>query len=73
MSDEKELRFSETAKYKANNRYIKENYRQIKLSMPNKEAEDLDAFLESRGIKSKAGFIREAIKEKMQRMTEESN
>ncbi|KIR01626.1 hypothetical protein P261_00440 [Lachnospiraceae bacterium TWA4] len=57
------------AQRKANDKYIKANYKQIKLSVPNKEAEELDAFLKANGITSRAGFIREAIKEKIERMT----
>lgn len=49
-----------------NDRWIKENYRQVKLSMPKAEAEELDTYCSSRSI-SKAGFIRTAIKEKMER------
>ena len=51
---------------KANEKYIKENYKQVKLSMPNQEAEDLEKFCTARGY-TKAGFIRQAIKEKMER------
>ena len=47
-------------------KYFKEKYTQIKLSVPNAEAEELNTFLKEHGIKSKAGFIREAIKEKME-------
>lgn len=50
----------------SNDRWIKENYRQVKLSMPKAEAEELDAYCSSRNL-SKAGFIRAAIKEKMVR------
>lgn len=60
-------KFVETAKYQANNRYIKENYAQIKAAVPKQEAEDFNNFCKMYGIDSKAGFIREAIKEKMQR------
>lgn len=49
-----------------NDRWIKENYRQVKLSMPKTEAEALDDYCSARNI-SKAGFIRTAIKEKMER------
>ena len=54
------------AQRKANDKYIKNNYSQVKLSMPNEEAQILDKYCKARNI-SKAGFIREAIKEKMQR------
>lgn len=49
-------------------KYFAEKYSQVKLSMPNAEAEALTNFLNKHGIKSKAGFIREAIKEKMEHM-----
>ena len=51
---------------KANDKYIKENYKQVKLSMPIKEAETLENFCKEKKC-SKAGFIREAIKEKIDR------
>ena len=51
---------------KANDKYIKENYRQVKLSMPKDEAETLEAYCASRDL-TKAGFIRKAIQEKMER------
>lgn len=54
------------AQRKANEKYFKENYKQVKLSMPNDEAEALDEFCNIHGF-TKAGFIRQAIKEKMQR------
>lgn len=54
------------AQRKANDKYIKNNYSQVKLSMPNEEAQTLDKYCKARNI-SKAGFIREAIKEKMER------
>lgn len=56
----------------SNDRWIKENYRQVKLSMPNAEAELLDNYCSSHNI-SKAGFIREAIKEKMARESAEQD
>ena len=51
---------------KANDKYIKENYRQVKLSMPNEEAETLDNYCKEKGH-TKAGFIRQAIKDKIAR------
>lgn len=51
---------------KANDKYIKENYRQVKLSMPKDEAETLETYCAARGL-TKAGFIRTAVKEKMER------
>ena len=54
------------AQHKANDKYIKENYRQVKLSMPKEEAEILERYCTEHELK-KAGFIRAAIKEKMQR------
>ena len=50
----------------SNDRWIKDNYRQVKLSMPKSEAELLDWYCTTYDL-SKAGFIREAIKEKMAR------
>lgn len=54
------------AQRKANDKYIANNYKQVKLSMPKSEAEELEAYCAVRDI-SKAGFIRQAIKEKMER------
>jgi predicted DNA-binding protein len=51
------------AQRKANDKYIKNNYR---LSMPKEEAETLDNYCTAKNC-SKAGFIRQAIKEKMER------
>lgn len=49
----------------SNDRWIKENYKQVKLSMPKEEAEALEAHCAKYNY-TKAGFIRQAIKEKMQ-------
>lgn len=57
------------AQRKANDKYIKEHYRQVKLSMPNEEADALDEFCSVHGY-TKAGFIRKAIQEKMEREKE---
>ena len=57
---------------KANDKYIKENYKQVKLSMPNLEAENLEKFCTAHGY-TKAGFIRQAIKEKMERERQSSD
>ena len=54
------------ARKKANEKYIQNNYKQGKLSMPNAEAEELEIYCKKREC-TKAGFIRQAIKEKMQR------
>ncbi len=54
------------AQRRANNKYIREHYRQVKLSMPNEEAEALDKHCSEHGY-TKAGFIRQAIQEKMDR------
>lgn len=54
------------AQRRANDKYIKENYRQVKLSMPKEEAEALDRYCTEHGL-TKAGFIRQAIKEKMEK------
>ena len=52
------------AQRRAHEKYFKENYRQVKLSMPNEEAEALEKHCSSHGY-TKAGFIRQAIREKM--------
>lgn len=54
------------AQRKANDKYIKNNYKQVKLSMPKEEAKTLDNYCTAKNC-SKAGFIRQAIKEKMER------
>ena len=54
------------ARKKANEKYIQNNYKQVKLSMPEAEAETLDEYCKAKGL-TKAGFIRQAIKEKMER------
>lgn len=52
------------AQKRANKKYFDANYKQVKLSMPNEEAQALEAHC-SKNNYSKAGFIREAIKEKI--------
>ena len=54
------------AQRKANDKYIKEHYKQVKLSMPKGEADLLEEFCRVFHC-SKAGFIRQAIREKMLR------
>jgi hypothetical protein len=54
------------AQRKANEKYIREHYRQVKLSMPIEEAAALEEHCTAYGY-TKAGFIRRAIQEKMQR------
>lgn len=54
------------AQKKANKKYFENNYKQVKLSMPIKEAENLENYCKDHNY-SKAGFIREAIIEKMER------
>lgn len=54
------------AQRKANDKYIKEHYRQVKLSMPNEEADLLESHCEKFQY-TKAGFIRKAIQEKIER------
>ncbi len=54
------------AQRRANDKYIKEHYRQVKLSMPNEEADALDKYCVTHNY-TKAGFIRQAIREKMER------
>lgn len=58
------------AQRRANKKYYDKNYRQVKLSMPNDEADILESFCVAHNY-SKAGFIREAIKEKMEREEKE--
>lgn len=48
----------------SNERWTSANYSQVKLSVPNAEAELLTAYCAAKNT-SKAGFIRAAIKEKM--------
>lgn len=50
----------------SNERWTSANYSQVKLSVPNAEAELLTAYCAAKNT-SKAGFIRAAIKEKMMR------
>ena len=50
---------------RANEKYLKENYKQVKLSMPIEEAEALELYRKEKGH-TRAGFIRQAIKEKME-------
>lgn len=54
------------AQRKANEKYIREHYRQVKLSMPNEEADALDNHCKVFSY-TKAGFIRQAIREKIDR------
>lgn len=54
------------AQKRANKKYFDNNYKQVKLSMPIKEAEALEDFCKKKDC-SKAGFIRDAIKEKINR------
>ena len=51
---------------RASKKYFDNNYKQVKLSMPLKEAQDLENHCIKNNY-SKAGFIREAIKEKIDR------
>ena len=45
------------ARKKANEKYIQNNYKQVKLSMPNAEAEALEEYCKAKEC-SKAGFKR---------------
>lgn len=54
------------AQKRASKKYFDNNYKQVKLSMPIKEAELLEKHCSDNGY-TKAGFIREAIKEKIER------
>ena len=53
------------AQKKANKKYFDNNYKQVKLSMPIMEAEALEKHCQKFEY-SKAGFIREDIKEKIE-------
>lgn len=53
-------------KRKTNDKYIAEHYSQVKLSMPNDEAEELTDFINQNKDMSKAGFIRYLIKKGME-------
>lgn len=54
------------ARKKANEKYIQNNYKQVKLSMPNAEAEELEIYCKKKGMyKSglyKTGYKRENAK-----------
>lgn len=52
------------AKKRANKKWTDANYKQVKLSMPIAEAENLEQHCIKYNY-TKAGFIREAIKEKI--------
>lgn len=54
------------AQKRANKKWNDANYKQVKLTMPNKEAETLETYCKEKGH-TKAGFIRQAIKDKMER------
>jgi len=60
------------AQRRANNKYIKEHYRQVKLSMPNEEVDLLEEHCKEFRY-SKAGFIRQAIREKVERDRQSAN
>ena len=60
------------AQRRANDKYIKDHYRQVKLSMPNDEAERLEEHCKEFQY-SKAGFIRQAIREKIERERQMAN
>jgi len=60
------------AQKRASKKYFNSNYKQVKLSMPNNEAEALETYCNNNNY-SKAGFIREAIKEKMNRDSSNNN
>ena len=49
----------------SNDRYIAAHYTQVKLSVPNEEAQALEDHIKAYGY-TKAGFIRQAIKDKIQ-------
>ena len=53
------------AQKRASKKYFDNNYRQVKLSMPIKEAETLDIYCKEHKC-SKDGFIRALIREKLE-------
>ena len=57
------------AQKKANKKYFDNNYKQVKLSMPIKEAEELEKHCAKMNY-TKAGFIRNAIKEQIKKDNE---
>ncbi len=57
---------------RSHEKYFKENYKQVKLSMPNAEAEALEMYCTAHKL-SKAGFIRQLIRDAIQRDTTEYN
>lgn len=60
------------AQRRAHDKYFSKAYKQIKLSMPNEEAEALEVHCAEYGY-TKAGFIRQSIKEKIERDNAHSN
>lgn len=52
-------------KYEYDQKYFKEKYTQVKLSMPNAEAEALNNYCEKHNVK-KATLIRQLIKERIE-------
>ena len=54
------------AQKRAHEKYFKENYAQVKLSMPKEEAEALERYCAEHGL-TKAGFIRQLIKEAIEK------
>lgn len=63
MPEEKKT-FKDTAKYKSNNKYIQNNYRQVKLSMPYTEADALNYYCKTHDL-TVAGLIRDLIKKEI--------
>lgn len=61
MAEDKKT-FKDSSKYRANNKYIKNNYKQVKLSMPYTEADALSKYCEENNL-TIAGFIRGLIKD----------
>ena len=60
------------AQQKAVNKYMKENYDRVNLTMPKGKKEKVQAHAEAHG-QSVNGFINSAIDEKMERDTEGGN
>ena len=54
------------AKKRANKKWNDKNYTQVNIAIPNAEAEALTEYCKEKGY-TKAGFIRQAIKDKIER------
>ena len=54
------------AQKRANKKYFDKNYTQVNIAMPNAEVKALTDYCKEKGY-TKAGFIRQAIKDKIER------